>query len=256
MITFPKVAHPPAPTLVRVEVTARDARVFRDLYRFRTLSVPWLARVHFGGSEDAVRERMRKLIAAGYVVRCDTAHREFKGYRLTAKGRRHIGVTKRPGREGSSTDWHAMHCMTVAEVADRVSSKKVPGWELAWCTEQEIVDGALDWVAPRGFVPDGVVVFTSADGELINMAVEVELHEKSGDRYVKKLAWYRSLLQQGTLDRLRWYVPSTRVENAVRRALVANRLPEDGQLKVEIKPIDQAEVKVYGLDRLRPERAA
>ena len=77
--------------------TPRDALVFGDLYRHRVLSVPWLARVRFGGSQPAARERLRKLRRAGYVERLPTARGEFKGYRLTARGRREIGVATRPG---------------------------------------------------------------------------------------------------------------------------------------------------------------
>ncbi len=237
--------------------------MFRDLARHRVLSIPWLCRVHFAGRDPATAERLRKLTRAGYVEHLATLRGEREGYRLTGKGRRHLGVSKRPTPRDGTTEWHALHAMTTAEIALAVTSKPLEGsgWTLTWLTEQELVDGLAPWLPladqGRGFVPDGVMVFThdTADDER-RVAVEVELHEKSPGRYVKKLAWYRSLLQQGILDRLRWYVPSTRVENAVRRALVANRLPEDGQFKVEIKLIDQAEVKVYGLDRLRRERAA
>ncbi len=55
----------------------------------------------------------------------------------------------------------------------------------------------------------------------------------------------RALLQQGTLSRVRWYVPTRRVGNAVRRALAVAGLPEGGTLMVEVKTIEPG-IPVYG----------
>ena len=113
----------------RVSPTARDERIFVDLYRHRVLSVPWLARAHFGGSLEAAWVRLRKLARARYVEQVPTTHGAHKGYRLMAAGRRLIGVAKRPRRlaEGG-LGWHAAHTMTVAEVAAYLSGRAPTGW--------------------------------------------------------------------------------------------------------------------------------
>lgn len=256
MVRFPvddRLSHSsPAPTSVRVALTPRDAAVFRDLARHRVLSIPWLCRVHFAGREPATAERLRKLTRAGYVEHLATLRGEREGYRLTGKGRRHLGVSTRPTPRDGTTEWHALHAMTTAEIALAVMSKPLDGsgWTLTWLTEQELVDGLAPWLpladAGRGFVPDGVMVFThdTADDER-RVAVEVELHEKTPRRYVKKLAWYRALLERGILSRVRWYVPSDRVGDAVDRALDAAGLPEDGPLIAEVKLIEEG-IPVYG----------
>jgi hypothetical protein len=239
-------------TPTRVALTPRDAAVFRDLARHRVLSIPWLCRVHFDGREPATAERLRKLTRAGYVEHLATLRGEREGYRLTGKGRRHLGVVKRPTPRDGTTEWHALHAMTTAEIALAVTSKPLEGtgWTLTWLTEQELVDGRAPWLPladhGRGFVPDGVMVFThdTVDDER-RAAVEVELHEKTPSRYVKKLAWYRSLLQQGILSRVRWYVPNDRVGDAVDRALDAAGLPEDGPLLAEVKLIEEG-IPIYG----------
>jgi hypothetical protein len=79
----------------------------------------------------------------------------------------------------------------------------------------------------------------------------VELHEKTPSRYVKKLAWYHSLLQRGVLSRVRWYVPNERVGGAVDRALDAAGLPAGGPLVAEVKLIE-AGIPIYGKAHLAP----
>lgn len=237
----------PSSARVRVAPTPRDALVFGDLYRHRVLSVPWLARVRFGGSVEAAWKRLRKLARAGYVEQVPTTHGAHRGYRLTASGRRVIGVTTRPRRlaEGG-LGWHAAHAMTVAEVADWLSRRCPAGWALTWLTEQELCDGAAANWLPAGGLPDGVLELRNAGGEVHRLAVEVELHDKRPARYAARLTWYGRLLRGGAVQRVRWYVPSQRVAAAVQRALAAAGLAEG----TEVRLIDQGEVTVYGSARL------
>ena len=233
---------------VRVSLEARDVLLFGDLYRHRVLSVLWLARVRFGGSVRAARERLRKLKLTGYVEQVRLTRGEYLGYRLSAKGRRALGITKRPRpRAESGLFWHAAHAMTVAELADFVGRRVPAGWGLTWLTEQELCDGAAaDWL-PAGGMPDGVLELRNSAGELHRMAIEVELHEKQPGRYVSRLAWYKALLAGGALERVRWYVPSHRVGDAVGRALAAAGIAVGTQ--AEVRLIDQAAVLVYGSAR-------
>ncbi|HEX2513996.1 MAG TPA: replication-relaxation family protein [Chloroflexota bacterium] len=235
--------------------TARDERIFVDLYRHRVLSVPWLARAHFGGSLEAAWVRLRKLARARYVEQVPTTHGAHKGYRLMAAGRRLIGVAKRPRRlaEGG-LGWHAAHTMTVAEVAAYLSGRAPTGWSAVWLTEQELCDGAGDGWLPPGGLPDGVLELRNAQGDLHRLAVEVELHDKRPPRYATRLAWYKGLLAAGGVQRVRWYVPNGLVAGAVQRALRAAGLAEgEGEGEgAEVRLLDPAAVTVYGSARCTP----
>jgi hypothetical protein len=234
-----------------MSLTPRDARIFGDLYRHRVLSVTWLARAHFAGSVEAVWKRLRKLARSGYVEQVPTTHGPHRGYRLTAAGRRLIGVARRPRRlaEGG-VGWHATHAMTVAEVADFLLGRTPEGWSAAWLTEQELCDGAGDGWLPPGGLPDGVLELRNAAGELHRLAVEVELHDKRPARYATLLRWYKGLLATGAVQRVRWFVPNGLVAGAVQRALRAAGFAEGGG--AEVRQIDPAAVTVYGSARLPP----
>jgi hypothetical protein len=232
---------------VRVSPTTRDALVFGDLYRHRVLSVPWLARVRFGGSVPAAWVRLRKLARAGYVEPVATTHGAHRGYRLAAAGRRVIGVAKRPRRRAEGgLCWHASHAMTVAEVADFLTRRAPEGWSASWLTEQELCDGVGAGWLPAGGVPDGVLELRNAGGAVHRLAVEVELHDKRPVRYAARMAWYKELLGTGAVQRVRWYVPNRPVGDAVRRALAAAGLGTGA----EVRLIDGTAVMVYGSARL------
>src|SRR4051812_44245688 len=73
-------------------LTDRDKGVLRDLATHRVLSADWLARAHFGGSERTCWDRVRKLIAGGYVEKLETEPLRPKAYRATGKAKGALGV--------------------------------------------------------------------------------------------------------------------------------------------------------------------
>jgi hypothetical protein len=236
---------------LQVVLTARDGRVLQTLYRFGCVSLPLLARLHFGGSEPAARERLRKLERAqggGYVRLLPTVQGECGAYRLTDKGLSGVAPGKRAPRRRQDTGARPLfHAMLVAEVAAWHLARRVrDGGSVRWYTEQDIRDG-LEWLPlphrrGRFRLPDGVFEVATASGELHRVAVEVERRAKRPQEYPEKLAWYRQKLAAGVFAHVRWFVADAETERVLTRQVTAADL-DDGRMTVT--PLPEG-VRLYG----------
>ena len=181
-----------------LQLTERDLRLLCDLVRFGPLRADQLTVRHAFPSERAARDRLRKLVAGGLLVKyfLDT-------YLATAPGTRSTGLALGPpGRPGPRLP----HDMAVADLAVWLLGQE-PG--SSWVTERELRHGCGLPASMRGHVPDGKLVLASGKAD----AIELELHDKRADEYDRILRWFARAL---IFDRFRWYVHGAALERALR----------------------------------------
>ena len=220
-------------------LTDRDKGLLRDLATHRALTADWLARAHFGGSERTCWERMRKLIAGGYVEKLETEPRRPKAYRATRKAKGAVGVPT-GGRPSKGLEPAQLrHTLAIGEVAWRLLDRYRgdDGVRAGWITEYQLRRGRGRDFLPRGLYPDGVLVVD--DGCAVSrVAVEVEVSRKEAHLYAPKLRAYRRALDDGGIAQARWYVPTTTDGAWLRReALLPAGFPkEDERMAIALLP--------------------
>src|SRR5438132_6792363 len=145
---------------VRVELTARDFAILRDLTRSSALTVDQVARRHFGAVNTAAN-RLAQLVAAGDVRVERPRYRGRAAYLTTPSGARLADVDLPAARFSPVT---LPHQLAVVELADLLLAQH-PG--ASWLTERELRrdemrtarDRRRGWlVAGTPHVPDGVLV--------------------------------------------------------------------------------------------------